>query len=123
TTARSPAKEPDPLRTVKALRARAAVRMRATRLAGKAALPRRMGLAAVSSPMRAATRVARGITRAPLEGRTQVAANPRASPAREINKVRRATARWAVVARRERIRTEGMPRTTANLRPGPPSLR
>ena len=121
-TARSPAKEPEPARMARAPKARAAIRTRATRRAGRAALPRR-GPAAARSPSRAATRVPRGISPAVLEGRSQVAANPQASPAREINKVAREAARSVVVALRDRARPERRPRTTANLRHGLPTLR
>src|SRR5208337_2331348 len=109
-TARSPAKEPEPARTARAPKARAAIRTRATRRAGRVALPRR-GPAAARSPSRAASRVPRGISPAPLEGRSQVAANPQASPAREINKVAREAARSVVVALRARAGPERRPRT------------
>ena len=114
-TARIPARGPAKVRVP---RARAANRIRATRLVGKAALPRR-GPAAASSP----SRVPRGIGPAPLVGRSQVAANPQASPARETNRVARDAARSAVVAPRGRARPERRPRTTANLRHGPPTLK
>ena len=116
----SPAREP--ARTVRARRARKAVRVKVTRMEGKAATPHR-GVAAASNLRKQASRVGGGISPAALPVRNEVAVSQRASPVRETNQEARAELRLVAAAGRERGRREKMAKTIASPRHRLPSPR